>query len=359
MFSFFNNSNNDSELPSTEQRYHIDSDSEDENIPLGETRAGGVAYSASLSKRDGKFFKRRKSTTLTKQPSVVPVVPRRQTSRPSSMRSSVGGMSSSQQLQQTAASAPPAEEVRRSYFSNIFKSFKSADEVYTSSAQEPAVSVPPPLLYRTDSVTSSSILGNYMAHPDSNKKRVNINENVAYFSRPEASVTEPRPTFGFRDLFRSNSGRSKEPTAVYSVQGKRQSASGDSIAGEVDRLYKMAIGAPAISSNFSKDSNEEFSNKEKFLSKLNGGADSAYLYPDGQVESYGRPTIAGLVLFLLGFVFIPSWWVGSVVPTQPLAPVELNFKALNRGMSLLSTLYLALIAGLLIYEKKSYGTISI
>ncbi|ORX90995.1 hypothetical protein K493DRAFT_304418 [Basidiobolus meristosporus CBS 931.73] len=55
----------------------------------------------------------------------------------------------------------------------------------------------------------------------------------------------------------------------------------------------------------------------------------------------------GGVLFLLGFLFFPCWWLGSIYPKRPQSKLETRWRLYNRMISVISLLILGFTLGVI------------
>src|SRR6185369_10013646 len=62
----------------------------------------------------------------------------------------------------------------------------------------------------------------------------------------------------------------------------------------------------------------------------------------------------GSIFFLLGFLFPPLWWFGSIYPRKPLTSSEVKWKNYNKLMSILSSVIICAIIAILIWYLRFY-----
>lgn len=146
-----------------------------------------------------------------------------------------------------------------------------------------------------------------------------------------------------------------------------QRPSSRKIAKDVDRLYTAAVLSERRGveqdqlsdlTDFMNEQDETLSNVIEMDLRERGitmKEDFGHFDDDGYSES--RNTIAGLVLFLMGFVFLPSWWVGSFIPRKPGSPAEQKWLMVNRSMTAVSTVLLIGMSVALIIHFQRFDTV--
>ncbi|CAH1757724.1 20816_t:CDS:2 [Entrophospora sp. SA101] len=139
------------------------------------------------------------------------------------------------------------------------------------------------------------------------------------------------------------------------TDNKRESqASSGSWPSWIYTYYTRAYDSYTMKSTSSKRNGDTISSSADNSNSLSSVAGAGVGNPASKHQEESPICPYGSILFLLGFLFPPLWWLGSIYPRRPFTSSDFKWKYYNKLMSAFSSILIVGIIGILVWYLRFY-----